>query len=1029
MTYIRALYLLSIFFLMVARVPASIDRFISVSQESIGITVNSLRMDLDPASGTISKMVNLENYRVVSRGQGGIYLLDGETGETLTPKRLKDIRLEGNTLSFRMDYGTPDISVNNSLRVGALGALWTVNIHNTGKRRRLYEIRLGLPVDFSRTSYDYWDGYDHPPDSPTGRPFSKCNADTNRYAINALPASGWKAERPGPVFSRNMIIGNVCIFPMNCLWNEDIGVAVGASPFQALSYYSGGVQPALSSFESFYYAMKVVIDPGECESRDFVLLPFRARGGYRAGLKRYYEMFPAAFERRGDISPRVMLPATGGFLGTGINVYEYDLRALWAEFCRRYYVGWVWLYAPFQETGEWFPSPDTYTLEGWKQRSGKRKRSHPDFFAQRMGTYEACVSYFSKIVGCLQKAASVGWYIIPQRCSKRLAEQYYPDAIVNRWNKGRPYFMNSGPSGHPQYTVCALNNRLEVKTKQDIAKILTLTGVEGIAFDNALAFECYTGKSADKAEGWAFRDGKPYAANYLAYRELEGYVRSFEHRSPDGYRPAVFTNGPFNMATAERTDASLIEYHPYFPANMRSSFAMLRYLLGPEKPISFKVHGRTSFDCVARDTGCWRDSIETVYNERLHSLLALFRWGAFPRISEALGNSDIITALPVLIRLFNAGWQAEPLIQFDPDHLWVERFGKGVRTLFSIINYNPSHCTDELTLDVAFGRGLFFFESLYGDPIESVSSGQSSEIKLSIRPVWLSAISAFLHVTPETTPERMSATIDHGYDDGRKKASIHLSAYENCVAELEIPIQHGALDARVNINGAPIEVTSSNGVIRCRSQLEKENDIEISYLEEISMAPNPRAILSCDFTDTDIHPWSIRITDGSLRKLAEKIRAYFFYYTHADQFERFYQSNGRTPVPDKQDQKLLPIVRGTGGPPVNQISLEVDAALKTKGRLSLVLEEGRYLLKVSGRSEQDLERAVMTLLRLLDEEYVRYGYDGILGRPWSEPGTLSKAIPGCRRMGWFEFLNYKRIQNMLGRYDKMMNDIATWWPK
>lgn len=73
-------------------------------------------------------------------------------------------------------------------------------------------------------------------------------------------------------------------------------------------------------------------------------------------------------------------------------------------------------------------------------------------------------------------------------------------------------------------------------------------------------------------------------------------------------------------------------------------------------------------------------------------------------------------------------------------------------------------------------------------------------------------------------------------------------------------------------------------------------------------------------------------------------------------------------MPNQQGIKILPIVSDKHRDHGNLIYLEINANLKTNGKLSLVEENGLYLLKIAGRSEQDLERGMMAFLRLLDKK-------------------------------------------------------------
>jgi hypothetical protein len=998
--------------LLVMSVPQAQATSITVADGKITLSTGSLGFQLSSSDGSITKVVNLPGGKYISDGRGGIYFIDGKSGTEIFPKGITVTESQDTNLEYLLDMGEPDIQPRCNIEVKDTGVLWAVSITNQSKRLRMFEVRLGLPIDFSDSVYNYWDGYDQHFESPVSPIYWKCNAESNLYAVNALPTLNKKGKRAAFHPTDNHRLGNVCIFPMNCLWNREFGIAIGVSPMQPVSYYSGGVQPSVSPWESFYYALKFVVLPGETVTQDFVLYSFDGESGYRAALQRYYDCFPEAFAQRGDIPSRAYLPATVGFLGTLINIHEHELGDLWEEFCRRYYVGWMWLYAPFQETGEWFPSEERYTPEGWLRQNRWTKESKREWLktsiaARRMGTYADFVNYINRVISYSQKACSIGWYVIPQRCSKDLAQRYHPEAVVLRWYNETPYYRNSGPTGHPMHTMCALNNSFGEKSKEDIREIIELAGPDGIAFDNAMAFHHYTGTSMINSAGKAFRDGKPYIVNNLAYRDLERFVHNLDVPASTGCKPAVFTNGPYNIGAAMYSDASLIEYHPYHPSNMVSSFAMLRYLIGPKEPINFKVHGRSVAEAVVREESLQEDSISLVLNQRLHSLLTLFRWGGFPTIREALGSPDLIDALPTLIKLFRAGWSPITNAVFNGDRLWVERFGEGLQSHFSIINYTEQRCSDSVGIKKDIGEGLLFFESIYGDPVTTSVQNDTSKVNLSIRPVWMSVMKPFLQVMPESRVSEASASITHGYEDGRKVCEIMIHLTTPLKAAIVLPIESGADDLRVMVNGIRVEELSSNEEsVAFRCKLRRRNRIQLSYIEEIQIRPDPQAVLTCKYIHRNILKFVIRNEDETPERVAERIQNYFRYYALADDFERYYQSNCRTRPPDTASIGRVRIGKN-GSRETGSIDLSVSPDLRTKGRITVDLNSHvPFRIRIEGSSKEHLNEAVARCLRLLDEKYVRYGYDAAFKKSWDRPGLLANEREHYQRMGWEEFLDY-----------------------
>jgi hypothetical protein len=1001
----------------------------SVSDRSFTMKIEPLAAQFNLKDGSISKLLDFRSRTKISQGTGGIYLIDGENGKELYPKRVHLQRVSANSISLSVDYGQPNLIITYDIRATSKGALWSVIIENKSNRTRLFEVRLGLPVDFDAAKYLYWDGFDHHYDSPASPSFHRCSSASNIHAINALPTMRKNGKRPKYPFSKNMIRGNVCIFPMTCIWSKDFGIAIGASPFTPISYYTGGVQPALSSYESFYYALKFVINPWAKEKQTFALYGFKARAGYRSALKRYYDLFPEAFKIQEDSPPSIQMPATGGYLSTLSQLYESDLGDLWAEFCRRYNVGWMWLYAPFQEVGEWFPNRNGYSVENWKRQQKsksitKDNKVSRSIYSEHMKTYDEFLAYLPKIIAYAQKSIPIGWYIIPQRCSKNIADRDYRDSIVYRWGTRIPYFMRrGGVTGHPQYTVCALDTSFGDKTKEDLRRILKIAGPAGISFDNPLAFEHFVGNGYLKSSGRAFRDGTPYVVNNLAYRELERFVHDIDSPNSTGYKPLVFSNNPLNIASAMYTDASLTEYHPYYPADMVNSFAMLRYMLGPHKTISYKVHGGALNRDIVRKWDFKKHPLEEVYNDRLHSLLALFRWGALPRISEGMGSSDIVDAIPTLLLLNRAGWEPEPMFDFYGDRLWVERFGSGLTTYISVINHTEEPFEENLALDAQFGKGLYFFESIYGDPMDSLIEKGSSKISLSIHPVWLSVVRCFMNFFPQLNSVTGTASVTHSYEGGRRIDTIALRLSENTFAKFTLPLEGEVRDVKIIINGETAESVADKKIVRSSGHLREENTIEASYIEEIQIDPDPKSILDCDFLNENQINFTVSVNESLLMALSRKIENYFLYFTQAEEFERFYLSNGRTPPPAKVTFASLPVHMGEHRNFPIIVKLSVDSNLRTKGRISVRRDGDTKWVEIEGRNTDDLGKAVHSFLSLLDIKYMRFGYDGVFKRSPLYAGSLAPGGVEFKRLGWIQYLDYKKRL----RKQKELNLIAVYW--
>ena len=718
-------------------------------QQSVSLQAGRIKLRMAGETSRIIRVAD-EQGNTLSRGEGGLYLFDGQSKMEIFPQRITDLKVTEGTASYSLSSGDPGVRIACSISESEGLTTWNVALTNSGKALRLIELRLGLPLAMDE-QWDFWDGYDGDIVNAETR---RCTSDCVFYACNAVPTV-WRgkdlvARKRSAISSHRL--GNVGIFPLNCVYTRHVGVALGVAPDRPLSYYAGGLQPSSSPRESFYYAVKLVIDPGRTEQCTFVAFGFDPTYGYRKAIDIYQRHFASTFRMRDGLDPRVRLPGTGTYLGFHAQVAQYGWQDLWREFCRRYYIGWTWLYAPFQRCGDFWPGADTFDVKHWSRPKPDSPKTFEEFQQKLVEGNRAVRG------GC-----AIGYYVIPEKCEKKLAQTAYADSQVVTTDGRKRY--GGAVTGWPLATMFPMKNSFGQNCEREFQQILQHAHADGIAFDNALTFYMHTGGGTMDCAGRAFTGDSVYVVNHLAYKYQMDRVRSTPFRTPDGFRPAVFSNGAYSIFAAQATDAGLIEYHPYPPSRTPGRFAALRYLLGPEKPIVFKVHGRQTPQLILNRQPSAPEEIDVQMNLRLHSLLALFRWGAYPRMREALGTADMIDALPVLVELHRAGWQPTNAVR-GGEGLWIERFGSGTNTHLVIINPMEKPFVGTLQFDhKEADLGPATFERIYGQgELQSQAHDGRSTLRLTIAPVWLQVLRVRQRGKPSDEPVRFVPT-DHAVLD------------------------------------------------------------------------------------------------------------------------------------------------------------------------------------------------------------------------------------------------------------------------
>jgi len=892
--------------------------------ETIEFRAGLAALHVAKSTGRIDRVTD-RTGRSLNRGAGGVYLFDGQTGKETFPQRARVAEIEPGSAVLSFVGDDPELTVKSNIRSDDMLCEWAVTVANHGTKLRMVEIRLGLPLKFAG-EWQYWDGYDG---DGIGGPTRRCTATSNLYACNAAPTAQRGTDPTAAPRSRIKWhrLGNVGVFPLNAVCGPDIGFAIGIVPHDPLSYYAGGVQPAQSPRESFYYAVKLVVDPGKVEQCRFIVLAFQPTYGYRKAMETYYRRFASTFRLRDGLDPRVLFPATGTYLSFHENLAKLGLTELWREHCRRYFIGWTWLYAPFQRAGDFWVDSDTFDFKYWRRPREDSPRGATEYQRRLVAANRAAR------VGC-----AIGYYVIPQQCHTELANVRYADSVLVGIDGRQRRRAKGGVLGWPVTTMFAMNNSFGRNCERELNQILRLAYVDGIAFDNAFAHEMHTGGGMAASQGRAFLDGRPYVLNHLAYFHLMSRVRSTRVSTPDGFAPAVFANGPYNIFCAQCTDAALIEYHPYPPANVSGRFAALRYLLGPYKPINFKVHGRTRPGHILDKRPPTRERVEIEMNLRLHSLLALFRWGAYPRVREALGCADIIDALPVLIRLNRAGWQPVPAVKRG-EGLWIERFGSGQDTFLVVINPTERPFGGVLEFDhKEAGLPPSVFERVYGGgALSSFVRERRSLLRMTIPPVWLQVLRV-----------KSGAMRDQNM--------VYLADSRQTVRVL--------LDERA-IQGLPYI---------------RHGKLGIAFISPDTLMKTTRA-------------------------LARQIRAYFTYWLLAERFEKWFQTNGRTPVPDPSIVEPAPIVSSAAA-----AGRRVVIAFVLDPHASTPVIQGVRSEKVElvAATPDGFRAATSAFLRVLDKRFARFGYDGLFNQSPTQPGQLAPDSDLFRRHGWREFLMLMR---------------------
>ncbi|MBQ9501906.1 MAG: hypothetical protein IJU70_07105 [Lentisphaeria bacterium] len=512
---------------------------------------------------------------------------------------------------------------------------------------------------------------------------------TVRFAV-PVPAgprlSYWNGLRetgfvPGREYKDSVMTGR---FPMSCVYSSDSGIALGIEGDRFFSCLESGGIPG----RDFHYAVKMVIDAGKTEEVSFVLYGFRPAFGYLDALQIYYDLFPRFFSPAPGVSP--LIYGIGGKVRTSSD-------PTYGEMCRRFHIGWDWIYAPFQRTGFWYPEKHE-----WNSRTG-RDSSFPPRKEVRYHDLEKYREAISRRQKEARNACVAAHYIIPRSCDTELAERIFPDSVLHTVT-GATVSAAGVFAGRRGICMYAAGNSFGERTLGDIGKIVRNYDVGGFAFDEAWGTEfCFGGKGVENSPGRAFVEDTLYALTAVPYALCMDKVHSLKNRT--GNRPAVVANMPQVYMCAFRSDAVLFE-NPWYRGT--GVLRRIRRLVG-RKPISMWEGYPLVFDGRTDPEELQAQLRKTVRELILFS----FATGVTPGIMHTTGFPEAFKAVPAILELTRAGWEPVPAVH-SGGRLEIGRFGKGIDTHLALVNRSDEDFSGTLAADNRyFGGGTHFFRSIF----------------------------------------------------------------------------------------------------------------------------------------------------------------------------------------------------------------------------------------------------------------------------------------------------------------------------
>lgn len=890
------------------------------------INTETLKIIVDKDSGVINSLESIISNRKIS-GTGGIYLTDESDGKikcevTGLSKRKQDLFISKNAAGLNIEEVLSPFP-------GYITCI--VRVKNNSPKIKLLNVIFSLPVQ-DRKKWEYWDGVS-----------SKMLDSKLKFRDNDMNGK----------------------FPMSCIYDKNSGFALGIDGHQFFSSLESGS----NSDMPFYYASQIVVDPNSREEVRFIVYDFKSTYGYLNALQIYYDIFPDLFRPAEGVNPKSY--------GLSGYVRAPSTRLYWEE-CRRFCVGWDWVYGPFQKTGLWYPEPDE-----WDTSLGNYGTfpPSPEAIYRQLEEYRSALRarYANARKGCI-----AAHYIIPHTCDLEIAKEKFPDSgVLNIMGDflPAPIVKRVGEKNREMY---AYGNSFGKRTLGDIEKIANDYGPGGFGFDDADGLlKNYAGKGVEVSPGRAFVDDILYALQGIAYSKCMEKVHSLKGK--DGYRLGVISNGAMTYLTAFHSDAGFRE-NPY---------------RGEDEDLKMRIRlfGKKPF-------GLWRGYLQQVdvksmtpeqiseylrKAEKSTTLFCLFS-GVLPGVSHVKGYPAILRAVPAMLTMRRAGWEPVSAVLAD-NRIETGRFGKGTDTYLSLVNRTESGFEGEVVVENEYlGNNSYFFTAAFqNEDIEVLKDSQMTEctvfpkrtvLKVKIPSDSALVVKAVGGFSLEKGSVRTKTVTEYSSVERRIKVEAVFS--EPHTAGLMLGSFEKARFDSVSVNDRKQnpDIGRARDVCVKGISWKDKNEILVSYKPVVTIV-NPDQILSFPFTKKDKPDCTIVVGDRcseESREAADRIGAYFeYYYSIAkDKPVIIPVKEARQVLEEFNENLILVALQGENDSVKRLISkgykfADISRLEKGEGLIQVLsnAKNPKKILYIAGDNAGIME-AVFALSGILDRKYIYY---------------------------------------------------------
>ncbi len=505
-------------------------------------------------------------------------------------------------------------------------------------------------------------------------------------------------------------------FPMGCVYTEKQGFAIGIEPMQIFNHIENGVQVNGGS-RRVYYGVKLVVDPKKSEKVEFLAFDFVPDYGYRNAVAEFQDASDGNYAINPKVDPRL----TKGSLSGDRIYYEklWNRGDIVREYVRRQSGSWVWGYAPFHATGDWYG----------RREVTEDKNLHTNTL--EIPDYDEFIARRKKAIDMHEEYNQAFFYYIITFCDEKLMKHSYPDCWItdkNTSNRITPWVFGKSV----ECRIWGWNNKFGEDTVKAIKQINDNLDVRGFAFDCSAApgiarkqpgVQTSPGRAWDK-EGVFVREAVATAMWMDVVHSLRKgpYILGTVGNMAGGGKSLYYTS---IRSDALNNDGSFSDAFTS-PGDQE----VMRFMCG-NKPFNYC----NDFDAEKYGTVMpWRDyspeKIREVYNAlRDNVILFMFRYAYYPYPNGAWGCEKIVRYLPIAQEVINQGYQTIPAIRVS-GKLWFSRYGKGLNTCFFIGNQSLKAKEAVATVDCKYlGNDDYAFACMDGKALDNTLNERFTKLE------------------------------------------------------------------------------------------------------------------------------------------------------------------------------------------------------------------------------------------------------------------------------------------------------------